>query len=47
LAPASAADAILDGLEQGLDEIYPDPFAVECGDLYAVNPRHSRVELPR
>ncbi|MGH7526939.1 MAG: SDR family NAD(P)-dependent oxidoreductase [Gemmatimonadales bacterium] len=36
---ASAADAILDGLEQGLEEIYPDPLAVEYGDIYAVNPK--------
>jgi NAD(P)-dependent dehydrogenase (short-subunit alcohol dehydrogenase family) len=36
---ASAAHAILDGLEQGLEEIYPDPFAVESGDVYAVNPK--------
>ncbi len=35
----SAANAILDGLEQGLEEIYPDPFAVEYGDAYAVNPK--------
>ena len=35
----SAAHAILDGLEQGLEEIYPDPFAVEYGDVYAVNPK--------
>jgi len=35
----SAADAILDGLEQGFEEIYPDPFAVEYGDVYAVNPK--------
>jgi NAD(P)-dependent dehydrogenase (short-subunit alcohol dehydrogenase family) len=36
---ASVAQAILDGLEQGLEEIYPDPFAVEYGDVYAVNPK--------
>ena len=35
----SAAHAILDGLEQGLEEIYPDPFAVDYGDVYAVNPK--------
>jgi NAD(P)-dependent dehydrogenase (short-subunit alcohol dehydrogenase family) len=36
---ASAAHAILDGLEQGLEEIYPDPFATEYGGTYAVNPK--------
>jgi NAD(P)-dependent dehydrogenase (short-subunit alcohol dehydrogenase family) len=35
----SAAEAVLDGLEQGLEEIYPDAFAVEYGELYAVNPK--------
>lgn len=39
VSAATAADAILDGLEQGLEEIYPDPFAVEYGDIYAVNPK--------
>lgn len=39
VSPASAAHATLDGLEQGLEEIYPDPFAVEYGDTYAVNPK--------
>lgn len=31
-SPAVVAEAILDGLEQGLEEIYPDPFAVEFGE---------------
>lgn len=39
VSPASVATAILDGLEQGLEEIYPDPFAAEYGDVYAVNPK--------
>jgi len=39
VSAASAAHAILDGLEQGLEEIYPDPFAVDYGDTYAVNPK--------
>jgi NAD(P)-dependent dehydrogenase (short-subunit alcohol dehydrogenase family) len=38
-SPADVAHAILDGLEQGLEEIYPDPFAREYGDAYAVNPK--------
>ncbi len=38
-SPASTADAILDGLERGLEEIFPDPFAVEYGTTYAVNPK--------
>jgi NAD(P)-dependent dehydrogenase (short-subunit alcohol dehydrogenase family) len=42
---ASAAHAILDGLEQGLEEIYPDPFAVEYGDVYAVNPKGLELRI--
>jgi NAD(P)-dependent dehydrogenase (short-subunit alcohol dehydrogenase family) len=38
-SPASVAQAVLDGLEEGLEEIYPDPFAREYGDAYAVNPK--------
>jgi NAD(P)-dependent dehydrogenase (short-subunit alcohol dehydrogenase family) len=38
-SPASVADAILDGLELGAEEIYPDPFAVEFGDTYAGSPK--------
>lgn len=38
-SPATVAEAILDGLEQGLEEIYPDPFAAASGKTYAVNPK--------
>jgi NAD(P)-dependent dehydrogenase (short-subunit alcohol dehydrogenase family) len=36
---ATTAEGILDGLEQGLEEIYPDSFALEYGEVYAVNPK--------
>jgi NAD(P)-dependent dehydrogenase (short-subunit alcohol dehydrogenase family) len=39
VSPASVAEAILDGLQQGLEEIYPDPFASEYGETYAGNPK--------
>jgi NAD(P)-dependent dehydrogenase (short-subunit alcohol dehydrogenase family) len=39
VSAASVAHAILDGLEEGLEEIYPDPFAREYGEAYAVNPK--------
>jgi NAD(P)-dependent dehydrogenase (short-subunit alcohol dehydrogenase family) len=39
VSPASVAAAILDGLEQGLEEIFPDPTAVEYGNAYAANPK--------
>lgn len=38
-SPASVAEAILDGLEQGLEEIYPDPYAVTFGQTYAADPK--------
>lgn len=39
VSASTVAHAILDGLEQGLEEIYPDPFAAEYGEAYAVNPK--------
>ncbi len=38
-SPEAVAEAILDGLEQGLEEIYPDPFAVAFSSTYAVDPK--------
>jgi NAD(P)-dependent dehydrogenase (short-subunit alcohol dehydrogenase family) len=38
-SPAAVAEAILNGLEQGLEEIYPDPFAAAFGSTYAVDPK--------
>ena len=35
----SVAQAILDGLERGQEEIFPDAFAADYGDIYAVNPK--------
>jgi NAD(P)-dependent dehydrogenase (short-subunit alcohol dehydrogenase family) len=38
--PASvAANAILDGLEAGDDEIFPDPFARQIGELFLKSPK--------
>jgi NAD(P)-dependent dehydrogenase (short-subunit alcohol dehydrogenase family) len=39
VSSSSVAHAILDGLEQGLEDIYPDPLAREYGEAYAVNPK--------
>jgi NAD(P)-dependent dehydrogenase (short-subunit alcohol dehydrogenase family) len=36
---SSVAHTILDGLEQGLEEIYPDPLAKEWGEIYSANPK--------
>lgn len=38
-SPEAVAEAILDGLERGLEEIYPDPFAAAFGSTYAVDPK--------
>jgi NAD(P)-dependent dehydrogenase (short-subunit alcohol dehydrogenase family) len=43
--PASVAHTILDGLEQGLEEIYPDPFAKDFGDAYSVNPKSVEARM--
>jgi NAD(P)-dependent dehydrogenase (short-subunit alcohol dehydrogenase family) len=45
VSPASVAQAILDGLEGGLEEIYPDPMAVEFGGAYAVNPKDLEARI--
>jgi len=37
--PASAAAAILDGLEAGVEEIFPDPFSRQAGPLFLANPK--------
>lgn len=39
VSPESVARAILDGIERGTEEIYPDPLAIEYGDAYAGNPK--------
>lgn len=38
-SPEAVAEAILDGLEGGQEEIYPDPFAAAFGSTYAVDPK--------
>ncbi|MCU0621262.1 MAG: SDR family oxidoreductase [Gemmatimonadales bacterium] len=36
---ATVANAILDGIEQGVEEIFPDPFAQQIGAAYLANPK--------
>jgi hypothetical protein len=36
---------MLDRLERGQEEIYPDPMALEFGDAYAVNPKDLEVRI--
>jgi NAD(P)-dependent dehydrogenase (short-subunit alcohol dehydrogenase family) len=45
-SPEAVAEAILDGLELGQEEIYPDPFAVAFGSTYAVDPKAVERGLP-
>jgi NAD(P)-dependent dehydrogenase (short-subunit alcohol dehydrogenase family) len=45
VSPASVAHAILDGLESGQEEIYPDPFAAEYGAAYAINPKELEARI--
>jgi NAD(P)-dependent dehydrogenase (short-subunit alcohol dehydrogenase family) len=37
--PAAAADAILDGLEAGDEEIFPDPLSRQAGPLFFASPK--------
>jgi NAD(P)-dependent dehydrogenase (short-subunit alcohol dehydrogenase family) len=37
--PAEAAEAILDGLEAGDEEIFPDPLSRQAGPLYLASPK--------
>jgi NAD(P)-dependent dehydrogenase (short-subunit alcohol dehydrogenase family) len=38
-SPADAANAILDGLEAGREEIFPDPLAQQLGELFLRSPK--------
>jgi short-subunit dehydrogenase len=38
-SPDAVAEAILDGLERGQEEIYPDPFAAAFGSTYSADPK--------
>lgn len=47
--PAYAANAILDGLEAGRDEIFPDPFSAQLGELFLRSPKglEQQVNAPQ
>ncbi|MFD0574915.1 Rossmann-fold NAD(P)-binding domain-containing protein [Dactylosporangium darangshiense] len=38
-APDAVAKAILDGVEAGEDDIFPDPFAVALGKQFHASPK--------
>jgi NAD(P)-dependent dehydrogenase (short-subunit alcohol dehydrogenase family) len=47
--PADAANAILDGLEAGRDEIFPDPMSAQLGELFLRSPKalEQQVSAPQ
>ena len=49
LAADTAAESlrgpILDGIEAGTEEIFPDPFAVQFGEQYARSPKESERQV--
>jgi NAD(P)-dependent dehydrogenase (short-subunit alcohol dehydrogenase family) len=44
-SPAVAAEAILDGLEAGQEEIFPDPTARHIGELFLRDPKALELEI--
>lgn len=47
--PADTARAILDGLEAGREEIFPDPFSAQIGELFLRSPKalEQQVSAPQ
>ena len=43
--PHSVADAILDGVEQGREDIFPDPFAEQFGEVFQGSPKTSEQNV--
>jgi NAD(P)-dependent dehydrogenase (short-subunit alcohol dehydrogenase family) len=44
-APAEVAKAVLDGIEAGTEDIFPDPFAATFGEQYESSPKESERQL--
>jgi NAD(P)-dependent dehydrogenase (short-subunit alcohol dehydrogenase family) len=44
-SPGDVASAILDGLEAGQEDIFPDPFAVEFGRQFGSSPKASERQM--
>ena len=45
--PESVADATLDGIERGDEEIFPDPFAVAFGQAYLASPKAAEQQVAK
>ena len=44
-SPQAVAKAVLDGIEAGREDIFPDPFAVTFGQQYQASPKESERQL--
>jgi hypothetical protein len=44
-APRAVAIAILDGIEAGQEDIFPDPFAVDFGRRFESSPKASERQI--
>jgi hypothetical protein len=44
-SPRDVAFAILDGIEAGHEDIFPDPFAVDFGRLFGSSPKASERQI--
>ena len=44
-SPENAAAAIINGLEQGAEEIFPDPMSTQVGEGYSQNPKAIEKEF--
>jgi hypothetical protein len=44
-SPRDVAFAILDGIEAGQEDIFPDPFAVDFGRQFASSPKASERQM--
>ncbi len=43
--PQDVANAILDGVEEGREDIFPDPFAEQFGQQYRTSPKESERQI--
>lgn len=43
--PSNVAEAILDGVGEGREEIWPDPFAVQFGQQFEASPKTSERQI--
>ncbi len=44
-SPADVANAILDGIENGEEDVYPDPFAIAFGAQFGSSPKDAERQF--